>query len=185
MTEAVNNKKLGEIISSILAEEERLQSFIFFLKKLENVNSSTDEISRVLCDYLLLCNNEIPKGKKRVRTLNDRHLLTGEQNIGFLNVMKIEYIATAVMHNKGLKIPIDIHDFKRRYKNDILRNDERGKNFKSLMQSYQEGDEIFECISPKWSWEKLCGHSFVVLERHSKVIIKIMKSTNEEKHYEN
>ena len=89
MSEVINTKKLEKIISTILEEEAKLQSFVFFLNKLENVNSSIDEIVRVFHDYLLLCNNELPKGKKRIRTLKDRHLLIGEKNISFLNVMKI------------------------------------------------------------------------------------------------
>jgi len=64
MSEMVNNKELGKIILTILEEEAKLQSFVFFLNKLENVNSSIDEIVRVFRDYLLLCKNELPKGKK-------------------------------------------------------------------------------------------------------------------------
>ena len=80
MSEVINTKKLEKIISTILEEEVKLQSFVFFLNKLENVNSSIDKIVRVLRDYLLLCKNELPKGKKRVRTLKDRFSECNENN---------------------------------------------------------------------------------------------------------
>ncbi|MCK5536181.1 MAG: hypothetical protein KAI79_05095 [Bacteroidales bacterium] len=95
-----------------------------------------------------------------------------------MDITKIELISNAVIYNTGVELPIDIHDFKRRYKNKILRNDEWGKTYKELMQMYQEGDEILETVSSRGTWKQLCGSSFVVLKRNGELVTAIIKSMN-------
>ncbi len=169
---------LREMIPQILKEEANLASFVFFLDRLENIRSPTDEIEQVLNDYLCICKNVPVKGKKRVQQIDDRHILYCKQNIGFIDVNKIEIIASAVLNKTGVKLPIAIHDFRRRYKKKILRSNEFGKPYKDLMQEYQDGDEIFEIVSSRLTWKQLCGQSGIVLKCDGKKIRGIMKSMN-------
>ena len=178
MTDEENKKSLGQLILEILQDEENLNTFVFFLNKLENIRRPADEIQRVLNDYLCICEDMPVEGKKRVKTLADRHLLYCKENIGFIDVEKIKIITNAVFNKTGVKLPITIHDFKRKYKKNIMRNDEWSKPYRELMKEYQDGDEIFEMISPRWTWKQLCGRSAMVLIRGDEFIIGIRKSMN-------
>ncbi len=169
---------VGELITLILDNEEYLSSFVFFLNRLENTRIPMSEIKLVLNDYLTICEKKRIDGKNRVKDIGDRYLLKCEKNIGFMDITKIELISNAVINNTGVELPIDIHDFKRRYKNKILRNDEWGKTYKELMQMYQEGDEILETVSSRGTWKQLCGSSFVVLKRNGELVTAIIKSMN-------
>jgi len=169
---------MGQLISSIIENEENLGTFVFFVNKLENIRRPISEIKAVLNDYLCICKEITVKGKKRVKHIDDRHVLHCEENIGFLDASKIEIIANAVLAKNGVKLPVTIHDFKRKYKKTILRNDDWGKKYKDLMITYQEGDEIFEVITPRWTWKQLCGRSVVALERDGIGIVVISKSMN-------
>ncbi len=178
MEDDEKRKILGQLILQILQDEEKLKTFVFFVNRLENIRRPTDEIKQVLNDYLSICEDKPVKVKKRVKTLADRHLLYCKENTGFIDVNKIEIIANAILNKTGVKLPITIHDFKRRYKKNIMRNDEWSKPYKELMMEYQDGDEIFEIISPHWTWKQLCGRSAVVLIRDNEFIIGIRKSMN-------
>ena len=178
MEDDEKRKILGQLILQILQDEEKLKTFVFFVNRLENIRRPSNEIKHVLNDYLCICKDMPVQGKKRVKTLAERHLLYGKENTGFIDVNKIEIITNAVLNKTGVKLPIIIHDFKRRYKKNILRNDEWSKPYKELMMEYQDGDEIFEIISPRWTWKQLCGRSAVVLIRDDEFIIGIRKSMN-------
>lgn len=169
---------LEKLITKIFENDESLDGFVFFLNKLENIRRPTDEIESVLNDYLCICINIPVKGKKRIKHLDDRHVLYCKENIGFIDVNKIEIIANAVLNKTGIRFPITIHDFKRRYKKRILRNDKFSKPYKNLMQEYQDGDEIFEIVSSRQTWKQLCGHSGIVLKRNNEQVTGIMKSMN-------
>lgn len=169
---------IGKLITQILESNDNLKGFIFFLNRLENIRRPTDEIEQVLNDYLCICKNISIKGKKRVKHINDRHVLHCKQNIGFIDVKKIELIASAVLKNTGVKLPITIHDFKRRYRKEILRSDAFSKTYKDLMEEYKDGDEIFEIISSQLTWKQLCCCSDTVLKRDGEQVVGIMKSMN-------
>ena len=124
MEDAEKRKILDQLILQILQDEEKLKTFVFFVNKLENIRIPSDEIKHVLNDYLCICEDMPVQGKKRVKTLADRHLLYCKKNIGFIDVNKIEIITNAVLNKTGVKLPITIHDFKRKYKKNIMRNDE-------------------------------------------------------------
>ena len=132
----------------ILEDEVNLKSFVFFSNKLENIRRPKEEIQQVLEDYFAVCNEEVIKGKKRVKHINDRHVFHCEQYVGFMDAEKIEIIANAVLNNTGARFYISIHDFKRRYKKSILRNGKTKNQYRELMDQYQEGDAIEEIVSP-------------------------------------
>ncbi len=179
MPNELDKKKILEtLILSIVNDEENLKSFVFFLNRLENIRRPTDEIESVLNDYLCICANISVKGKKRIKHVDDRHMLYCKENIGFIDVNKIKIISNAVLNKTGIKLHITVHDFKRRYKKNILRNDEFSKPYKNLMQEYQDGDEIFEIVSSGQTWRQLCGRSGIVLKRNSEQIAGIIKSMN-------
>ena len=178
MADEENKKSLGHLISQILQDEDNLNTFVFFLNKLENIRRPTDEIEQILKDYLCICKNEPVKGKKRIKHIGDRHVLHCKENIGFIDVNKIELIATAVVNETRVRLPITIDDFKRRYKKNILRNDAYGKRYKEFMKEYQEGDEIVEVVSSRLTWKQLCGRSGIVLKREGENVAGIIKSRN-------
>jgi len=173
-----SRKILERLILSIIGNEENFNMFVFFFNRLENKRRPTDEIKSVLNDYLCACRDILVKGEKRIKHLNDRHILYCKENIGFIDINKIEIIANAVLNKTGIKFPITIHDFKRKYKKRILSNDKFSKPYKNLIQEYQEGDEIFEIISSRQTWKQLCGRSGIVLKRNGEQITGIMKSMN-------
>ncbi len=177
MTDKEKNKDtLKDLLSQILEDEMNLKSFVFFFNKLENIRKSKEEIQSVLEDYFAVCNEEVIKGKKRVKHINDRHVFHCEQYVGFMDAEKIEIIANSVLNNTGARLYISIHDFKRRYKKKILRNDEIGKLYRDLMKQYQEGDAIEEIVSPYRTWKQLCGSAAVVLTRDGEYVYGIHKS---------
>ena len=179
MKEKLDKKiTLEKLIRKILENDENLSVFDFFINRLENTRRPTDEIKSVLNDYLCACRDILVKGEKRIKHLNDRHILYCKENIGFIDINKIEIIANAVLNKTGIKFPITIHDFKRKYKKRILSNDKFSKPYKNLIQEYQEGDEIFEIISSRQTWKQLCGRSGIVLKRNGEQITGIMKSMN-------
>ncbi len=179
MEEKLDKKAtLEKLIVKILDNDTSLNSFVFYVNRLENIRRPTDEIKQVLNDYLCACRDIPVKGKKGIKHLDDRHLLYCKENIGFIDVNKIEIIANAVLNKTGIKFPITIHDFKRRYKKRILRNDKFSKPYKNLMQEYQDGDEIFEIVSSRQTWKQLCGRSGIVLKRNGGQVTGIMKSMN-------
>ena len=179
MEEKLDKKTtLEKLITKILENDASLNAFVFFLNRLENIRRPTDEIESVLNDYLCICAKIPVKGKKRIKHIDDKHVLYCKENIGFIDINKIEIIANAVLNKTGIKLPITIHDFKRRYKKKILRNDEFGKPYKNLMQEYQDGDEIFEIVSSRQTWKQLCGRSGVVLKRNGEQVTGVMKSMN-------
>ncbi len=179
MIDKIKQKEnLEKCISLILEDEDNMKSFTFFLNKLENIRIPIDEIKHVLDDYLCISKDLPVEGKNRVKHIADRHVLKCKENIGFIDINKIEIIANAVFNKTEVKLPITIHDFKRRYKKNILRNDEWGEKYRDVMNKYQENDEVIEFISPRWTWKQLCGRSFVVLERNGKTIVAILKSMN-------
>lgn len=161
MPNALESKRILErLVLSIIGDEENLKNFVFFFNRLENTRRPTGEIASVLKDYT--------GGRKD----------TGKESIGFIDVNKIEVIANAILNKTGIKVPISIHDFKRKYKKNILRNDEFGKSYKDLIQEYQDGDEIFEIVSSRQTWKQLCGRSGIVLKRNGKQVTGILKSMN-------
>jgi len=179
MRNAHDKKKILESFRlSIIEDEKNLKSFVFFLNRLENTRRPTNEILRMLNGYLCICEDMPVQGKKSVKTLADRHLLYCKENIGFIDVKKIEIITNAVLNKTGVKLSITIHDFKRRYKKNIIRNVEFSKPYKNLIQEYKDGDEIFEIISSRQTWKQLCGRSGIVLKRNGEQIAGIMKSMN-------
>jgi len=179
MAEHTNKKKIiSKLIAQVLEDEENLNTFVFFLNRLENIRRPTDEIKQILKDYLCICENEPAKGKKRVKHIADRHVLHCKENVGFIDVNKIEIIANAVLNKTDIKLSITIHDFKRRYKKNILKNDVWGEKYRDLVGNFQEGDEIFEFISARWTWKQLCGRTFVALVRNGTAVTAIIKSMN-------
>ncbi|MCK5536225.1 MAG: hypothetical protein KAI79_05315, partial [Bacteroidales bacterium] len=142
------------------------------------IRRPTDEIKQVLNDYLCVCTDIPVKGKEQVKHIDDRHLLYCGENIGFLDTNKIEHIANSVLSKTGIRFPITIHDFKSKYKKNILKNDEFSKPYKNLIQEYQDGDEIFEIVSSGQTWQQLCGRSGIVLKRNGEQITGVMKSMN-------
>ncbi len=168
----------SQLILQILQDGDKLKTFVFFVNKLENIRRPIDEIESVLNDYLSICEDKPVKVKKRVKILDDRHILHCKENTGFIDVNKIEIITNAVLNKTGVKLPITIHDFKRRYKKNIMRNDEWSKTYKKLMKEYQDGDEIFEIVTSRWRWKQLCGRSGIVLKRNGAQVTGIMKSMN-------
>ncbi len=178
MEDDEKRKILGQLILQILQDEENLKTFVFFINRLENIRRPRDEIQRVLNDYLCICEDMPEQGKKRVKTLDDRHLLYCKENIGFMDANKIEHIANSVLSKTGIRFPITMHNFKRKYKKKFLRNNDFGKPYKEFMKEYQDGDEIFEIVSSKQTWKQLCGRSGIVLKRNGEQITGIMKSMN-------
>ena len=171
-----SNHTLKDLLSQILEEEVNLRSFVFFFNKLENISRPSEEIQQVLEDYLAVCNGEAVKGKNKVKHIKDRHVFHCEEHVGFIDAEKIEIIANAVLNNRGARFYITVHDFKSRYKKSILRNDERGKQYRDLMEQYQEGDAIEEIVSPYRMWKQLCGSAAVVLTRNGEFVCGIQKS---------
>ncbi len=178
MEDDEKRKILGQLILQILQDEEKLKTFVFFVNKLENIRRPSDEIKHVLNDYLCIYENEPVKGKKRVKHIADRHVLHCKENVGFIDLNKIELIATAVLNKTSARLPITIHDFKRRYKKTILKNVKSSIPYKTLMQEYQDGDEIVEIVSSWLTWKQLCGRSGIVLMRDGEKVKGIMKSMN-------
>ena len=169
---------LGNLLPKVLDDEESLKSFVFFLNKLENIRRPKEDIYSVLDDYLALCNNLPIKGKKRVMKISDQYIFHCEDNVGFIDAIKIELIANAALNKTGIKLNITIHDFKRRYKKNILRNNKMNNAYRDLMEQYQEGDAIEELITPHRSWKQLCGRAAVVLTRNGEYVFGIKKSMN-------
>ena len=169
---------LGNLIPAILEDETNLQNFIFFLNRLENIRRPGDEILSVLKDYLCICENIPVKGKRKIKHIDDRHVLYCKENLGFIDAYKIETIANAVLNKTEVKLIISIDDFKRKYRENILSNDKWGEKYRDIINKYQENDEIIEFISPRWTWKQLCGRSFVVLERDGTAVTAIRKSMN-------
>lgn len=171
-------ENLKNLISQILEDEENMKSFTFLLNRVENIRRPIDEIQHVLEDYLCITKGLPVKGKYRVHHMADRHILKCKEYIGFVDANKIEIIAKAVIEKTAISLPITIHDFKRRYKNNILRNDEWGTPYREFIKKYKEGDEIIEIVSPYWTWRQLCGSAGVVLTREGEHITGIRKSMN-------
>lgn len=178
MTDEENKKILSQLIEQILEDEDNLNIFIFFLNRVENTDISNDVINQILKNYLCICKNESVKGKQRVRHIGDRHVFHCKENVGFIDVNKIELIATAVLNKTSVRLPITIHDFKRKYKKIILKNVKSSIHYKSLMKEYQDGDEIIEVVSSRLTWKQLCGRSGIILKRDDEKITGIMKSMN-------
>jgi len=175
MPNTLDSKKILErLILSIISNEENLKNFVFFFNRLENKRRPTDEIASVLKDYISNSENMSVKGKQDIKCVGD----CCQEKTGFIDTNKIEVIANAVLNKTGIKIPITIHDFKKKYKKNILRNDEFGKPYKNLMEEYQDGDEIFEIVSSRQTWKQLCGRSGIVLKRNGEQVIGIIKSMN-------
>ena len=167
---------LKDLLSQILEDEVNLKSFVFFFNKLENISRPREEIQQVLEDYLAVCSEEIIKGQKSVQHINDKYIFHDEQHAGFIDAEKIEIITNAVLNNTGARFYISIHDFKRRYKKSILRNDKTNNQYRDLIQQYQEGDTIEEIVSPYITWKQLCGRAAVVLTRNREFVCGIHKS---------
>ena len=179
MKEELDKKTaLEKLITKMLENDENLSGFVFFLNRLENIRRPTDEIKHVLNDYLCVCTDMPAKGKERVKHIEDRHMLHCRENIGFLDENKIEHIANTVLGKIGIRFPITIQDFKRKYTKKILKNDEFSKPYKNLIQEYQDGDDIFEIVSSGQTWKQLCGRSGIVLKRKGEQITGVMKSMN-------
>ena len=167
---------LEELLPKILDDEENLKRFVFFFNMLENTHIPIEEFRSVLEDYLAVCNETSMKGRKRVTHINDRHNFCSEQFPRDIDAKKIENIANAVLDNTGVRLYISLEDFKRRYKTSILRNDERRKGYKDLMEQYQEGDAIEEIVSPYRMWKQLCGRAAIVLTRNGEYVCGIHKA---------
>ena len=169
---------LGNLVPAILEDETNLQSFIFFLNRLENIRWSDDEMVSVLKDYLRICEDIPIKRKRKIKHIDDRHVFYCKENIGFIDAYKIETIANAVLNKRKVKLIISIDDFKRKYREKILSNDKWGEKYRDIINKYQENDEIIEFVSARWTWKQLCGCSFVVLERDGAAVVTIGKSMN-------
>ena len=167
---------LEELLLKILDDKESLKRFVFFFNMMENTHIPIEQVQSVLEDYLTVCNEMPVKSKKSVTHINKRHNFCSEQFPGDIDAKKIENIANAVLDNTGVRLYISLEDFKRRYKTNILRNNERGKQYRDLMEQYQEGDAIEEVVSPYRMWKQLCGSAAIVLTRNGEFVCGIQKS---------
>ncbi len=158
-TDDINHK-----IETILRADDLLKGFAFFFNKAENIRVASSKIRQVLEKFL--------SGK------NGREMLEYEDKITFIDSVKIEIIYDAVINKNALKLPVTLQEFKIKYQKNLLRTDEWGEKYRKFIMLYQKGDEIFESVSPRWTWEQLCGSSFVVLQRNSKALTVIAKSMN-------
>ncbi len=160
-------KKLEHAIIELLSNEETLQDFVFFFNRVENTRLSKSDIVPALTHF---------RSEDDTTVEDEYNLQDDGGKTGFMNKHKIESIYDAAVKKSGLKLSLSLQEFKRKYRKNLVRNDEWGEQYRELTQSYEEGDEIFELISPKWTWKQLCGHSFVALERKGKAVVVIRKS---------
>jgi len=167
---------LKDLLSQILEDDVNLKSFVFFFNKLENISIPREEIQQILENYLVVCSEEIIKGKKRVQHINDKYIFYDEQHVSFIDAEKIEIIVNAVRNNTGARFYISIHDFERRYKKPILRNGKTKNQYRDLIKQYQEGDTIEEIVSPYRTWKQLCNRATIVLTRNREFVCGIHKS---------
>ena len=72
---------LGNLLSQILEDESNLQSFVFFVNKLENIRKPKEEIQSVLNEYLSICNGVSVKVRGRVKHIADRYVLHYKKNM--------------------------------------------------------------------------------------------------------
>ncbi len=158
-TDDINHK-----IETILKDDDLLKGFAFFFKKAENMRVANSKIKQLL--------------EKFISCKSEREMLEYEDKIAFINGFKIEVIYYAVVNKNALKLPVTLQEFKIKYQKNLLRTDEWGEKYRKFIMLYQKGDEIFESVSPRWTWEQLCGSSFVVLQRNSKALTVIAKSMN-------
>jgi hypothetical protein len=155
---------LQDKVKRILQDKELLQRFVFFFNKAENVRIENLKIKKAL--------------EKLLSNENEREILEYEGKIAFLDSVKIETIFDAAINKITLKLPVTLQEFRHKYHEKLLSNDEWGERYRELASAYEEGDEIFEFVSSYQTWKQLHGRSFVALHRHDKCIVAILKSMN-------
>jgi hypothetical protein len=151
-------------VKRILQDKEMLQRFVFFFNKAENVRVESSKIKQAL---VKLVSNE-----------SEREMLEYEGRVVFVDSVKIETIHDVIVNKSTLKLPITLQEFKRKYHEKLLSNDEWGKRYREFISAYEEGDVIFEFVSSYRTWKQLHGRSFVVLYRQDECIVTILKSMN-------
>jgi len=151
-------------IETILKDDDLLEGFVFFFDKAENARVESYKIKQAL--------------EKFISSKNGKVILEYEDEIAFIDSIKIEIIYDAVINKNELKLPVTPQEFKIKYQKTLLRTDEWGEKYRTFIMLYQDGDSIFEFVSPIWTWKQLCGRSFVVLQRNDEALTVILKSMN-------